>query len=244
MRSSHDAARADRRGSAELVPTGTRLPRFGLLLGAMLAELTLAPFIAMLPGGVVIVQALTLFVLLAALAVAGSHRAAVVLFTVAVLLHLVASVADGSLLATLSPAFRLVFLCYVVWLVVRHVLADRAVTADTVAGAACAYMLLGLVWGDLFLLVEQLRPGSLHVPVAWVEGPGRTLRSTLVYFSFATLTTLGYGEIHPNDAAAGSLCAAEALVGQLYLAIMIARMVGLHTAGRTAADDVSPGEAP
>ena len=53
-----------------------------------------------------------------------------------------------------------------------------------------------------------------------------------MYFSFATLTTLGYGDIRPTDAAAGSLCAAEAFIGQLYLAIMIARMVGLYTSQR------------
>jgi len=63
-------------------------------------------------------------------------------------------------------------------------------------------------------------------------GPGGDLRSALMYFSFATLTTLGYGDIHPTDAAAGSLCAAEAFIGQLYLAIMIARMVGLYTSQR------------
>ncbi len=244
MHSSHHGGRAQRDGSLELVLTGKRLPKFGLLLGAMLAELTLSPFIAMIPGGIVVVQGLTTLVLLAALAVAGPHRIAVVLFTVALLFHVVASVAEGSSLATISPAFRLAFLCYVVWLVVRRVLADRAVTLDTVAGAACAYMLLGLVWGELFLLIERLRPGSLHVPATWIEGPGRTLRTTLVYFSFATLTTLGYGEIHPTDAVGGSICAAEALVGQLYLAIMIARMVGLHTARQTTDDGPAPGQAP
>jgi len=55
----------------------------------------------------------------------------------------------------------------------------------------------------------------------------------LMYFSFATLTTVGYGDIHPNNPATGSLCAAEALIGQLYLAIMIARLVGLYAAQRS-----------
>ena len=65
-----------------------------------------------------------------------------------------------------------------------------------------------------------------------MAGPGRDLRAALMYFSFSTLTTLGYGDIHPTDPAAGGLCAAEALIGQLYVAIMIARMVGLHTSQR------------
>jgi hypothetical protein len=240
MRSSHDEARADHGPAVELVLTGQRLPRFALLLAAMLAELTLAPFIDMLPHGLVLVQVLTASVLLAALAVAGSHRLAIVLFTGALLVHLAASVSAGSVLTAAGHALRVVFLCYVAGLVLRRVLADRTVTLDTVAGAACVYMLLGVAWGSLFLLLESWRPGSFHVPATWTLGSASDLRSSLMYFSFATLTTLGYGEIHPNDPAAGSLCAAEAVIGQLYLAIMIARLVGLHTS-RAASAPGRPG---
>ena len=55
----------------------------------------------------------------------------------------------------------------------------------------------------------------------------------LTYFSFVTLTSVGYGDIHPNDAGAGGVCAAEAIVGQLYLAIMIARLVGIWVTRHT-----------
>jgi voltage-gated potassium channel len=243
MRSSNDGSRADRGTAVELVLTGRRLPRFALLLAAMLAELIVVPFIDMLPRGLLLVEALTAAVLVAALAVAGSNRLGVGLFTGALLLHVASTVFVGAPLATAAQVFRLVFLCYVVGLVFRRVLADRAVTLDTVAGAACAYMLLGVVWGTLFLLLESWRPGSFHVPATWTQSPGGDLRTSMMYFSFATLTTLGYGEIHPNDPAGGSLCAAEALVGQLYLAIMIARLVGLHTS-RAASDTDRPAAEP
>ncbi len=244
MRSGHDEARDRRGASMELVLRGDRLPKFGLLLALMVADLTLAPFIAMLPRGAALVQVLTLLVLLAALGVAGLRRIAVVLFAVALLSHVASNVLGGSSLAVASPAFRLVFLAYVLGLVVGRVLADRIVSLDTIAGAASAYVLLGAVWGNLLLVVEQLQPGSFHVPIAWTQGPGHTLTAALMYFSFATLTTVGYGDIHPNNAAAGSLCAAEALVGQLYLAIMIARMVGLHTSGHATDERGTPGEGP
>jgi voltage-gated potassium channel len=240
MHSSHDGALADRGTGVELVLTGRRYPRFVLLLIAMLAELTLAPFIELLPGGPALVEVITAAVLLAALAVAGSHRIAIALFSTALLVHLAASVTGDPVTVAVAQALRLVFLCYVVVLVVHRVLADRAVTLDTVAGAACAYMLIGVVWGALFLLLESTRHGSFHVPPEWTPGgAGLNLRSSLMYFSFATLTTVGYGEIHPNDPAAGSLCAAEALIGQLYLAIMIARLVGLHTS-RAGSGDRGP----
>ncbi len=212
--------------------TQARAPRFGILLLAMLAEITLTPFVIMVTGTLTIARWIGALLLLAALSVAGSHRAAVVLFSGAAIFHFASMVSGTTVVAGMAETFRLLFLGYVLGLIVWRVLRDRVVTFDTVAGAACAYFLLGLVWGDLFLLVDRWRPGSFAIPTGWLVGPGRDLRSSLMYFSFATLTTLGYGDIRPTDPAAGALCAAEALIGQLYLAIMIARMVGLHTSQR------------
>ena len=212
--------------------TQTRAPRFGILLLAMLAELTLAPFVIMATGTLTIARWIGVIVLLAALSVAGSHRVAVVLFFGAAIFHFASMVSEMTAVATAAEMFRLLFLGYVFGVIVWRVLRDRVVTFDTVAGAACAYFLLGLLWGDLFLLVERWRPGSFAIPTGWLVGPGRDLRAALMYFSFSTLTTLGYGDIHPTDPAAGGLCAAEALIGQLYVAIMIARMVGLYTSQR------------
>jgi hypothetical protein len=212
--------------------TQARAPRFGVLMLAMLAELTLAPFLVMATGTLMIARWVGAIVLLAALSVAGSHRVAVGLFSGALIFHLAAMVSETTFVGAAAELFRLLFLGYVLGLIVWRVVRDRVVTFDTVAGAACAYFLLGVVWGELFLLVDRWRPGSFAIPAGWTAGPGRDLRSALMYFSFATLTTVGYGDIHPTDPAAGSLCVAEALIGQLYLAIMIARMVGLHTSQR------------
>ena len=212
--------------------TQARAPRFGILLLAMLAELTLAPFVILATGTLTIARWIGVILLLAALSVAGSHRVAVVLFSGAAIFHFASMVSETTAVATAAEMFRLLFLGYVFGIIVWRVLRDRVVTFDTVAGAACAYFLLGLVWGDLFLLVDRWRPGSFAIPTGWTVGPGRDLRAALMYFSFSTLTTLGYGDIHPTDPAAGGLCAAEALIGQLYVAIMIARMVGLHTSQR------------
>jgi len=208
-------------------------PRFGILLAAMLSELTVAPFVVMATGTLLVARLLGLIVMVAALSVIGANRTAVSLFVGAVAFHLASTVSRAPFVGAGAEVFRLVFLTYVLWLIMRRVLRDRVVTLDTVAGAACVYFLLGLVWADLFLLVERWRPGSFIVPSTWMVGSGRDLRSALLYFSFATLTTVGYGDIHPSDPAAGSLCTAEALIGQLYLAIMIARMVGLHTSQRS-----------
>src|SRR5262249_49079426 len=113
-----------------------RIPRFGVLLAAMVAELTLAPFIALVPGGIAIVRLLTALVLIGGLWVAGARRTAVVLFAAALVSHLVDGISTLSSVSATAGAFRLVFLSYVIGLVVTHVLRDRAVTLDTVLGAA------------------------------------------------------------------------------------------------------------
>jgi hypothetical protein len=157
MRSRRHEARVDIGTTLELVLTGRRLPGFGLLLAAMLAELTLVPFIEILPGGTLVVELITAGVLLAALAVAGAHRLALVLFATALFVHIAAGLLRDPVVLAVARVFRLVFLGYVIALVFRRVLRDREVTLDTVAGAACVYMLIGLVWGDLFVLLENDR---------------------------------------------------------------------------------------
>jgi hypothetical protein len=216
----------------ELEPTARRLPGFVFLLAAMLVELMVVPMLATTAAGLRTARMVAAIVLLAALSVVGLHRASLALFIPALIAHLLASYTSASFFTVASAALRLLFLCYVVALIVWRVLYARTVTFDTIAGAACAYVLLGLVWGGIYVLVEHWRPGSFAMPSTWKVGPDQDLQVALTYFSFVTLTTVAYGVVHPADPATGGLCVAEALVGQLYLAIMIARLVGLHISQR------------
>src|SRR5215475_7809441 len=105
-----------------------RAPRFGILLLAMLAELTLAPFLVMATGTLTIARWAGVIVLLAALSVAGSHRMAVILFSGAAIFHLASMVSETTAVAAAAEAFRLLFLSYVLGLVVWRVVRDRIVT--------------------------------------------------------------------------------------------------------------------
>ena len=90
-----------------------------------------------------------------------------------------------------------------------------------------------MVWCQLYLILEVLRPGSFNIPAHWSTVASGDPAPALLYFSFTTLTTVGYGDITPQWAGAAGLAAAEAVVGQLYLAITIARLVGLHISRHT-----------
>ena len=98
------------------------------------------------------------------------------------------------------------------------------VSIHRVRGAIAAYLLLGFTWAAAYALVEALAPGSFAT-----ARPESTHDRSWLYFSFVTLTTVGYGDITPVHRAARSLAMLEALTGQLYPAILIARLVTLYS---------------
>jgi hypothetical protein len=102
----------------------------------------------------------------------------------------------------------------------------RRVTAELVYGAINVYLLIGLSFAFILALVEFIQPGS----ITGLESLSVSDDSIIpfLYFSFVTMTTLGYGDISPATGPAASLVYVEAIVGQLYVAIMIARLVGLY----------------
>jgi hypothetical protein len=101
------------------------------------------------------------------------------------------------------------------------------VTLDRVLGAVALYTLIGVVWAEAYQLVSVHSRGSF----TGLQLPDPFDRSTWIYFSFVTLTTVGYGDIAPVAHVAKSLAIFEALIGQLYPAIVLARLVSLHSAG-------------
>jgi hypothetical protein len=107
--------------------------------------------------------------------------------------------------------------------VLLHALKPGPVSTHRLLGACSAYMLFGLAWGHAYELVATLSPGAFRGAIE-----PDLADSNFVYFSFVTLTTAGYGDITPVSPVARSLASAEALMGQLYPALLLGRMVALH----------------
>ena len=103
---------------------------------------------------------------------------------------------------------------------------ERRVSADTLLGALSAYLILGLIWACAYALLEMLFPGSFVFHPESSDDDARFQR--FVGFSFATLTTLGYGNISPATPKGDALSTLEAIVGQCYVAIVIARLVAMQ----------------
>jgi hypothetical protein len=127
-------------------------------------------------------------------------------------------------LTYLLPVALLVFATLPITLV--RVLRHKRVTSETVLGALCTYVLLGLTFAFLYLAVSEFRDAPFFVQ----EGPHQ--QSEYVYYSFVTLTTLGFGDLSPTVGLPQALTALEALVGQVFLVTLVARLVTLWGRGQ------------
>lgn len=131
----------------------------------------------------------------------------------------------GSEIATsISTLASMLVLAYVVMV---QVFRAGPVNRRRVQGAIALYLLLGLAWGETYFAIALAHPGAFSVPATADE-------SAWGYYSFVTLTTVGYGDITPVIPLARSLAVLEALVGQLYPAILLARLVALEVGARGA----------
>lgn len=125
-----------------------------------------------------------------------------------------------------GPVAAILFFAFASYVLLRDVVRATDVTGDTIAAALCVYVLLGILWAFAYSAIEVAAPGSFAFPArAATDEP---LVTSLVYFSFVTLTTLGYGDITPVASPARILAALQAIVGQFYVAVLVARLVGIH----------------
>ncbi len=120
-----------------------------------------------------------------------------------------------------------VFFLLVTLVLLRHIFTFRGpVSSDLLYGAVSVYLLIGITFAFGFTLVANLQPDSFRGLPASGEDAANFLN--LLYFSFVTLTTLGYGDVSPVSRIAGVFATLEALCGQMYLTILVARLVGMH----------------
>lgn len=116
----------------------------------------------------------------------------------------------------------------------KHTFRPGPVSTHRVMGGVAAYLVIGLTWAFGYRLLTEVRPEAIHFQSSPVGIPTGE-PSRLIYFSFATLTSLGYADAYPVHRIARSLTMAEALIGQLYPAILIATLVGLSLQTRAGA---------
>jgi hypothetical protein len=184
--------------------------------------------------GVAVGVGLSVFLLSAVQSVGRRLRVAAVALAVPTFIGTL-QLSDSLPVRIAAFGFTSAFLVFLTLVIIFAVFQDPVVTADTIVGAVCAYFLLGVTWGTVYALLVVVSPNSLSVSPALAQAAGwgepiTPLTPLLQYYSFTTLATLGYGDISPLGQAARALSVLEGVTGQLYLAVLIARLVGMHTA--------------
>jgi hypothetical protein len=155
------------------------------------------------------------------------HGFAILLAVALLVLSWMEEIQPGVTLATLTAGLSLVYLGFLLAVLVVQVFREGPVTGHRIRGAIVVYLLLGGIFAQLYQLVALTIPQAFRLPEGLAGGDPGALQSRLTYFSFITLTTTGYGDITPTHPVALTLTMFEALVGQLYLAITLARLVAL-----------------
>lgn len=210
-----------------------------ILLFSLLLVLLLYPFIKMLPHANITLQALLSFVLVAAV-IATTHKT----------IHLIISIclAAGALLTnwgalfnstevwlTVNLSLNIIFLFYVIWVHMIKIMTISSVTRNLLCGSICVYLLIGLMMAFVYMLIDLYIPTSfsnIATHTITQEGTKTHYFFQFTYYSFVTLTTLGYGDIHPASQPAQAMAYMEAIIGQFYLTVLVARLIGLHVSDK------------
>jgi len=132
-------------------------------------------------------------------------------------------------ISLLTRIFGVLFFAYAAINILRIIVKSEKVTRETIFAAIVAYLLIALMWAFLYMILELASPGSFSLPDGGVWG--ETMR--FEYLSFVTITTLGYGDITPVTDKASALVIIEAVVGQIYLVVLVAWLVGMYVSRRS-----------
>ena len=124
------------------------------------------------------------------------------------------------------------FFVFVAYHVLYSILAEKRVTLDTIRGAVCVYLLIGFAWTYVYGTMQLVDPTAIQFPkgnaLPELSAFGDSNFSQTAYYSFVTMTTLGFGDIRPISAPARTASILQAIFGQFYLAVLVARLVVLH----------------
>lgn len=211
-------------------PHFTRFSSVELLI-TLLALITLAPFVDAFKYGEFVITGMLVLILIAAVLCAGASRRRLVIATILAILVVIMRIVSftrndyASWVATYIAA--LAFCGFVVIQLLRYVMHAPRVTTDVLCAAIATYILMGLAWTAAYLLESHAKVDAFAFSNVHRLHPG--LQSfEAFYFSLVTLTTVGFGDITPVSPVARMLAATEAMVGVLYMAILVAHLVSLY----------------
>jgi hypothetical protein len=219
---------------AQETPRGRRRPGFRFLLGGLIALLMGFPYLEDVARPLILVIPIAFVFVVGVMVAEGGRaddlRASVIAalqvgFTV---LSLVARDRDALYMVavTLALLATVTLMLFATNCILRYVLRARMISRDQIYAGICMYLMLGFAFGSVYYLLNVLNTESFAE-----SNPGSRANPDLMYFSFVTLATLGYGDITPRTNLARSVAVLEATGGMLYIAVFMARLVSMYSTG-------------
>ena len=219
------------------VPRRLRFRRFSTvqLLIVLGVFFICAPFVEEIKGGELIVSILFSLVLVSAVLAVAARKSVLVIAIVLAIPAIAGRWINHFRPDLVPPAVFLVAGILLIAFVIAHllgfILRAPVVTTEVLCASISAYLMFGLMWAMAYWLVDRLTPGGAF-SFNTNAGPRSIEGFSGFYFSFITLSTVGYGDITPVSRIARWLAAMEAMTGSLYVAVLIARLVSLYRSGK------------
>jgi hypothetical protein len=197
------------------------------LLASLLLFILILPFFETSMLGTVLVMAFFTLVLLSGIYAVSYDMKAVkmgLLLAIPAFLSMWGEVFQpNKILELFGYVFLALFLIYTLFMVLRKVLSTSYVTINEIYGAISVYIMLGLTFAQFYGLIYEVAPDSFKFQY------GTATVSSFLYFSFATLTTVGFGDILATIPAARSVVIIEMITGMMYVAVLIGKLIGANT---------------
>ncbi len=202
--------------------------RLFILLIFLLTYLVIGPIFSDFPWIRALMNILMTFILLSSLYAVSLKKwtllvAGLIFFPVLILTWL-PFIIEIDVLNSIHAVLNILFLIFVALIVLTYVFREQEITREVIAGAVVVYLLLAMLWSYAYELIETFSPGSFNA--AFEIDTSNSI--IFIYYSFVTITTLGYGDMSPATNISRSFAVLEAVIGQLYMTILVARLVGIN----------------
>ena len=216
-----------------------RARRFAYLAKSLLILIIAYPYLEVDIPGQIALTVITIFVMISLVVAVSDKKRNIIIalcfvipWFVSLIINFPLFESARTILVRKEIVFAVLLFSFTTFNIFMHLLKSREVTSEILFASVCVYLLIGLTWAALYIFIDYVYPGSFIDTTARVaiDAP------RFLFFSYITLTTTGYGTLLPVSDPARSLALLEAIIGQLYLAILVARLVGLHLSKPKATD--------
>lgn len=211
-------------GIVEIITTSIREHKMFNFMLSLLILLILSALLEDYKFSNLIIKTLSTVVIVAGVHVAGADRKSIIILLI---LALPWFLSEWFFISSSKSVFvSFFFFAYVTKTLLDMIIKTRQVTQNTLYASVCVYLMLGLLWASIYGLINELVPGTVFKGALFEHNQ---TTNEIIYFSYTTLTTLGYGDLILTSPVGRIMSILEAIIGQLFIAFMVARLVTIYT---------------